>query len=377
MRPKTGGTRPPQVPGTGGGKVTPAGAGSNKNDSNHKSKGHNDAPQSGNEKKRNPGGLKNKTYGAFGGYKGVKYGEAAALVNPQIRKQINQLKRERRKIRQGVRDDRQDINNNYEQTVGDLNYIYSESGEFIQSQNDLINQQYEANRTKAEQAQAALAAQLAANGANNAAGVDSELARLGIGGSGNMGQFAADQSYAQNTAALSGADNLANLGLMAQGSATVGSLLAGMNKGSQASQLGQALNTKNDALQELKNNKMDSFLQVNQAIKDAKATRPELINSMLNQLAQTGWAQFVDSKNLSMQQQQLNLQKQAQAFAQRQALAASGGGYGGGSTSSGSSSSGSVSSPTPPVSQPPAGPKKPPKKGRNSGGITTPYDGFI
>lgn len=297
--------------------------------------------------KKGGGKGNNARYGAFGGYKGVSRKRAAKLVQPEIDKQLNALKREKTKINRSARDETKEARQLYQRTTGDLEHIFDESGDYIEHQNNLITGQYDDTRSRALAAQQALAQQLAAQGNATGTGVNDELARLGIQGGADMGQFASDQAFAQNTAALGGQHNLQNLDMMSANAASVGNLLSGMNEGSRASQLGQAKNTRNSMFGDINDAKRDAKADVQQAMREARAARPGLIQQMLESLAQTGWGQFVDSKNLSLQQQQLNLQRQAQNFAQNQTRMANarlyGGGGSGGSSGGGSSSGGGYS----------------------------------
>ncbi len=199
------------------------------------------------------------------------WNRARALADSAINDAIRDLRPEARAARRL-----------YRRSVGDINHIYDESGDYINYQNGLINQQTVNAQASSQQLAAQLAAQLSATGTAAQTGADSELARLGISGSAMPGYFAADQASAQNVGSLIGANNQQNIALMGQGASQVGSLLAGANAGARGSSLGQALTTRNEAI-----------AKVHEAMQAARAGRKDMVLQLFEQLAQSGWGRYM------------------------------------------------------------------------------------
>lgn len=264
----------------------------------------------------NGGGLGGRRYGAYGGFPGVRYADALALVNAGLKPEIRQVRNDIQKTRREAQLERQRARNHYQSAVGDLNHVFGESGDYIGFQNQAIQQNYDALEDRAQQAQAALLDHLQANGAANAGAANAELERLGIQGSGDMGQFAADQSNIENVAQVTGANNLANISAAQSNASDVGNLLLGMNAGSKASALGQQVSDRNDAFFEAEATKKVAVEQLRRTMSDLRKSRPDLVRQMLEQLRQSGWGQYMDLANLHLQRDQLNLQRQAQQFYQ-------------------------------------------------------------
>lgn len=298
-------------------------------------------------------------YGASGGFPGVRYGDALSLVNAQLKGSINEVRNERQKVRRETQAERQRANSLYSRSVGDINHVFGETGDYIGSQNQAIQQNYGGLTDRTTQAQAALMQHLQQSGTDTASGVTSELARLGIQGSpgmnaGNLDQFAADQSFVEGQAAIGGQNQLANIGAQQTAAGDVGQLLMGMNAGGQASALGQAASAKSQAMFEAEANKKSAVEQLRRAMKDLRMSRPDLVRQMLEQILQSRWGMYMDSQNLGLQKEQLNLQRAAQRAYHSKSYgsgSSSGGGqhgstspgYAAPSGSSGSGSSGSGS----------------------------------
>lgn len=245
--------------------------------------------------KHKGGGGKGR-YGAYAGYKGVKRSRAKGLVDAEINPLIRDVAREIHHARQQAQRSR-----------GDIQHVFNESGKYINSQNQKVDQAFQGFNQNQEAARAALMGQMQSQGNQAARGALSELQRLGLG-SQFLGQMAADQQNAQNMANQQMAHTRENADLMHLGANSMGHSLAGMNAGEKASNLGQIANTRDTAIFDLRRDKRDLNQQ-----------RPELMRQMLEQMAAQGWGQYVDQRNLNQNQQALNLQKQGQAFAQRQA----------------------------------------------------------
>lgn len=309
---------------------------------------------------RNPGGLggtfpnppgggggpgltraeRNQRYGAYGGFPGVRYGDALSLVNADIHKQMYGLRSEKQKIRRETQAERQRANRLYNSAVGDLNHVFDESGAYIGHQNQAIQDQYFQLNDRSQQAQAALLDHLQTQGQSNMGAAQSELARLGIGAPGMLDQFAADQSNMMGVANQTGANNAANIGLQQTAAGDVGNLLSGMNAGSRASAIGQQATARSDALFEAEATKKQGMEQLTRAMQDLRSSRGDLTRQMLEQLRQTNWGMYVDQANL-------NLQRRAQAAQERYYGRSSGGGNyssGGGGSYSNYSGGGKSSS---------------------------------
>lgn len=242
------------------------------------------------------GGIHGGRYGAYGGYKGVKVSRARKLVNAELNPLIRALNHE---IRQAKRENKR--------TVGDIKHVFNDSGHYIREQNKKVRGEFSDFDKNQQAATSALMQQLQAQGNQSAASSASELERLGLGNQ-FLGQLANDQAQAEMLARQQMANTRANAGLMGLGATEMGRSLVGMNHGSKSSQIGQAFNNRNNAISEIRSER-----------RDLRHERPELLRQMLEQMAAQGWGQYVDTRNLNQQQQQINLQRRAQGFNERQA----------------------------------------------------------
>src|SRR6478609_3908659 len=186
-----------------------------------------------------------KRYGAHDGFKGVPVRQANQIINHQIRQLLDGIRDERRDVRQEYNQGRNQVNNSYDRALGDINHIFDETGSYINHLNGETAKQFETNRTQAQAAMAALGAALQGNQQSGNAAVNGELGRLGINDPAFTAQLNSDSGFAQQQAGIAGANNMANIDLMASGAASVGNLLAGMSEGSRGSALGGALNDRN------------------------------------------------------------------------------------------------------------------------------------
>jgi len=107
---------------------------------------------------------------------------------------------------------------------------------------------------------------------------------------------------------------------------------------------------------EAQGNKHTAVEQLKRTLKELRMSRPDLVNQMMEQLMQSRWGQYMDQSQLSLQQEELNMQKAAQkaankranAYASRSAYSpyssyssgSSGGSSGGTATGDGTSASG-------------------------------------
>ncbi len=277
-----------------------------------------------------------KYYGGNGnGFKGVNVRQLNRLVNSQLQQIMAPIRDEKKGVRREANDAIRGAENQYQRATGDLNHIFGETGSYISSRNADTAAAFDTARNNSTSNQAALIAQLGLN--SQAGGVDSELGRLGISGDAFAGGANADQQFAGMLANQQGANQQGNLDLMASAAGGIGNLLLGMNSGSQASALGQALNNRNDTVTELRDDKRDALADINDALREARGQRRGIFQELLQSLLQTNWGMYVDQRNLNQQQQQINMQRQAQKFAQRQAGGSGGSSGGGGGYSSGGS----------------------------------------
>lgn len=277
----------------------------------------------------------NHRYGAYAGYKGVKRKRAAHLVNADIRDMMQMLRRELKSGRRDLRHEMHDVRQDYRNEREDINNTFDETGKFIGQQNGIIDQRFADSNAQAQAAQAALMQQLGGMNASNSGAVDSELARLGMDSGSFTGQLSADQGYATDMASITGANNMANLAAMQASAGTVGNLLASMNEGSRGSMLSTNMRNRDEQIGDIRDAKHDFAKDIRQRVLDVKSQRGDMIRQMLEQLAQTGWAQYVDQQNLNQNQQQINMQRQQMqhGFAMDRAAQAA---YGSSSGSSGS-----------------------------------------
>lgn len=230
-----------------------------------------------------------RRYGAMGGYGGVPYRDAASIINGQVRHEVR-----------GMQHQGQQVRDLYGNTVGDLNHIFGETGEFIGNQNQKIKDSYAGQKSAMDQIYSALNGQLnsGATGIQDAA--LAELQRLGIspGASGDMGS---DTGFMQNLVAQQQANSGANMGAAQSNSDAVGALLMGMNSGAQASALGQAANTKNSALK-------DIMAQ----IRDVRSGRGDAINELLMQMNDSRFQQWLGLQGLKLDRRSMNMSAASQ-----------------------------------------------------------------
>lgn len=246
---------------------------------------------------------RNPRVGGQGPYKGVPYNQARRLVQLQIQEALNELRREKQGVGRDYQHGVEDANTLYNRSIGDLEHIYKESGDYIGFQNQAIADAFAANKAENAAATQALLGTLSGNTSGVIGGVDAEMARLGITGAANTGGISADGAFAGNLAGINGANEQANIAAMAAGSADVGNLLLGMNAGSRSSHMGQAVNDRNYMLTELLRNRDDNLNDIRQAMRDVRGKKGGMINELLMQLSQTGFDQFIALQQLRLQQQ--------------------------------------------------------------------------
>lgn len=216
---------------------------------------------------------------------------ARRLTNSVIRDEVQDLRGQRREISRAARHAKKEVRTQYRRGAEDLEYVAGETADYVGAQN--AQSQAGFNVQSLEQNAAAMALQ---NQLQNVydAGEDSataEMARLGItGASGFLGQLAGDRANAQTMGAQTSANNAANLGLAQQNAGAVGNLLSGMVQGQYLSGIGQNLNSKNDGMNEVRDEERDQLSLVREAIREAQGSRKDTFFQLLQQLKSSGWA---------------------------------------------------------------------------------------
>lgn len=228
----------------------------------------------------NKGGVKGgkRRFGAMGAYPGVKYGDAAGIVNGQVRHEVRGLKNQKNQIR-----------NLFQSSRGDINHIFGESGEYIMGANKKIADSYTSQKSQMDAIYAALNGQLKSGASGIQDAAMAELSRLGIN-PGAAGDMSSDANFMQAMVQGQQANAGANMAAQAQGSDAVGQLLLGMNQGAKTSALGQAMNTRNVGLTD-----------VNAQIRDVRLGRRDAINQLLMQMNDSRFQQWLGLQNLQMQ----------------------------------------------------------------------------
>lgn len=293
---------------------------------NFENKGHGRGGKNGG---RNNGGRGGKGRGNKGkgprfvggnghGFQGVNMHQLNALIQAQMQEILNPIRDERKDVKRQTRDALAQARSQYQNSVGGINNIFGQTGQYISGRNAETAKAWDTARAATSADQTALIAQLGMNNAGAQGSVTNEMSRLGMDGSQFTGGIAADAAFSQGLAGQQGSNNMANLNLMASAAGSVGNLLLGMNAGSQSSALSSAMKDRNSAITGIRNDKRDQLNDINEAIREARSGRKGLLQQLYQQLLQTNWGMYVDQQNLQQQQQQINMQRQAQRFAQRQ-----------------------------------------------------------
>lgn len=276
-----------------------------KGPSNNGGKGKGDGKGDGGKGK---GKGKGGRYGAYGGYKGASRKKASRMAQDEIRDVLQDIRNEIKQERREAQHDRKEVNREYRRTKGDVNLAFGESGEFMGQQNDIISGRFADAQSQQAAAQQALMGQLGQNAQKSLGGAGDELARLGL--SGDFGnQAGADQLYAQQAAQLMNAGQQGNLDAMQGNAQSVGDMLLSMNSGAKANMLTQALVGRNDARHGIREDRNDTINDLQSQARQTKREKGSITREILQQLAQLGWAQYVDQRNLNQNQQQINMQR--------------------------------------------------------------------
>lgn len=245
-----------------------------------------------------------KRYGSYGGYKGVNVKTAEKLVDSQIHKSVSKIAK-----------DKKQANRDYVSSVRGIKKISNETQKFIGKNNRDSMAGYDEASKSLDSNNSALQSTLASRSNTIKSSASDELARLGIQDSSAFNSLDSNTQNALNVASITGNNDKANLAAQEAGARSIGDLMLGMNRGIRDSGIVSAQNDRRDAISE-----------INDAIAEARGTRPDLLLQTLEQLRQTGWGQYMDSQNLAIQRRQMALQEQSA----RAAAGGSGGGGGGG-----------------------------------------------
>lgn len=256
--------------------------------------------------KKNNGPGHPKFYGGVGAYRGVPYSRAAGIVNAQIRRMMDDLRREADKARTMHQQDRREARQLYRRSKGDLNHIFGEVNEQIGSSNRAISDTYSGAMERGQASTAELLGQQSAQTSAAKAAASEELARLGIQGSGNLGQMDADAAFSQQMASQAGANNQANLGLANSMAGDIGNLLSGMAAGSHQSNMGKALNTRNDEISNSRDAKRMQLMDIWNQMRDVQEQRGGMINELLEQMLAGDFDRWMGVQGLRMDRRALN-----------------------------------------------------------------------
>ncbi len=248
-----------------------------------------------------------KMFGAMGGYGGVSRKSAKQLVNSSIRPTIQAMLRDKAKVKTQAGDAIEDANSFYDRTVSGLENIYGAAGQGIATMGQDINSGFQNTMAATAATDANAQSQIAANNSAAQQAIQSELARLGMGGQmGVDSQVVNDGTFAQNAAVQTGANNQANLGFSQNAAGTVTNLLGGMIAGSKASNMGQAANTRDADVADIGRAKRDDLSEIMSSVQEMRKSKPGMIRDMLMQLQAQGFDQWQAIQALNMDRRSLN-----------------------------------------------------------------------
>lgn len=213
---------------------------------------------------------------------------ARRLTDSVIRDTTRGLNQQKREINREARNANDIVRTMYHRGRGDLDHVFSETGDYINAQNSQSQAGFNAATAEQSAAAAALQNQLKNVYAAGEGSATDELSRLGITGD-FLGQLNSDSMNAQATGAQLSANNAANLSLSQANAGAVGNLLSGMNQGAFMSAQGQNLNARNTAFADTRQNRADQLALVREALNEAQGTRKDTFFQLLQQLKQSGW----------------------------------------------------------------------------------------
>lgn len=311
-------------------------------------------------------------FGAVGGYKGVDQNMVRQLINQTVRPELMAMRGDRRYINRQADNATADANSLYGRSVGDLNYVFGEAGDYINSLGGQINSGYDQTAQKIAGANASGQAQMQANTNAATAAIQNQLSALGLGNAGVDPRLTSDAAFSQNQAVQQGANEAANLAASQQSANTMTQLLGGMIAGSKASNLGQAAQNRMTGINDINRAKQDDMASVNDAMRELRASKPGMIREMLLQLQAQGFDQWQAIQSLNMSRRAMNMDAAQDSSYYGTAAQAWGAQAGAGSSSGtgspGSSAPGSFNPVWTPNASPGSKPGGRPNKGGRKGG---------
>lgn len=239
-----------------------------------------------------------KRFGAIGGYKGVSTKYVNQLVKGIIKPEIQDLRLQKNQLNHDTRNAVRHANEDYVRGQGDLGYVHGETADYLSNLVGRNTQLTADTHDHINAANAALQAQLGDTYSGAQTGAQTELARLGITGGGNLGQLNADRANALAVGAQAGANANSTAELSGSNAAAALQMLQGMNQGSYLQGIGQTLNKNQTNLADIRAQRLQGLEDIRQAMKDARGSRKDAVLQLLQQLQQTGWSQYLQLQQL-------------------------------------------------------------------------------
>jgi hypothetical protein len=334
--------------GTNGGSSSAVGHNPNTGGRSHSGKGH---------------GLGKGNGGSGGGgFNGGDYlAQARKYVNADIRRAVRGLRNEKDARKTDMRYDISNANALYDRSQGDINHIFGEVNDNIQTQ--AILNRLAGNQAANTQDFAQLGQGIDATTDANKAALMAELSRLGIQSSANTQQMDTDSNFAQLMAQTNGANSNANLLAMGQGAGDIGSLISQMSNASRASNIGQQVNRRNDSIGDARQEFRAERDELRNGMRDERSQRGTRIwdlyrqledqgynrwfqNREANRANRLGWSNFnlsADGQNADIMFQQAQMiQDQRAAAAERRAIDRQMRAFGGGGGGSNATNPGAI-----------------------------------
>jgi len=249
-----------------------------------------------------------RMFGSVGGYGGVDRNMVRQLINSTVRPELMAMRGDRRYVNRQANNATADANSLYDRSVGDLNYVFGEAGDYIGNLGQQINSGYDHTAQKTAQANAAGQAQMQANTDATSAAINNQLQGLGLSGlAGVDPRLMSDAAFSQNQAVQQGANEAANLAASQQAANTVTGLLGGMIAGSKASNLGQAAQNRMTGINDINRAKQDDLASINDSMRELRASKPGMIRDMLLQLQAQGFDQWQAIQSLNLSRRSMNM----------------------------------------------------------------------
>lgn len=240
------------------------------------------------DKRMHKGGKKKK--GASNAKKSAKVNKlVGTIIGPELRGLNSQRSQVARDYAAGV--DR--ANTAYERGKGDIDYVFGETGSYLDSLKGKNDAEAAAATARSTAAANALRSRLGGTYSGVQDSVSNELSRLGISGGGNLSGLMSDAANAQYTADQSSANAMSTLNQSNSNAGLVMSLLQGMNQGSKGSAAGKNLNARNDALADFNTARIANLNKISDAITETRKSRSDLFTQLFNQFQQSGWKGFL------------------------------------------------------------------------------------